>query len=191
MGLPIFVGLRGMDIPELAGCLRAYRQAWREAGHPGEGDACLRIPIYAAPTDKAAREEPRDTITYYFERQANITLAPLGRAGTGPVEQRQTQAQRLSTLSYDAILARKVAFGTGPALVDRLGQLREELAVTGVAAELNPGGTVADGAGAAQPRDSHQAGDARVQIGAARAMRRVQLLGGARRQLGEAYLRVR
>ena len=43
-------------------------------------------------------------------------------------------------LSYDAILARKVAFGTGPALVDRLGQLREELAVTGVAAELNPGG---------------------------------------------------
>jgi hypothetical protein len=56
------------------------------------------------------------------------------------VEQRQTQTQRLSTLSYDAILARKVAFGTGPALVDRLGQLREELAVTGVAAELNPGG---------------------------------------------------
>jgi hypothetical protein len=140
MGLPIFVGLRGMDIPELAGCLRVYRQAWREAGHPGEGDACLRIPIYAAPTEKAAREEPRDTITYYFERQADITLAPIGRAGTGPVEKRQTQAQRLARLSYDEILDRKVAFGTGPALVDRLGQLREELAVTGVAAELNPGG---------------------------------------------------
>ena len=140
MGLPIFVGLRGMDIPELAGCLRVYRQAWREAGHPGEGDACLRIPIYAAPTENAAREEPRDTITYYFERQADITLAPIGRAGTGPVEQRQTQAQRLARLSYDEILDRKVAFGTGPALVDRLGHLREELAVTGVAAELNPGG---------------------------------------------------
>ena len=45
--------------------------------------------------NNAAREEPRDTITYYFERQAHITLAPIGRAGTGPVEQRQTQAQRL------------------------------------------------------------------------------------------------
>ena len=56
------------------------------------------------------------------------------------MEQRQTQAQRLASLSYDEILARKVAFGTGPALIDRLGQLREELAVTGVAAELNPGG---------------------------------------------------
>src|SRR5512132_3751281 len=122
MGLPIFVGLRGMNIPELAGHVRRYREAWREAGHPGDGDACLRIPIYAAPTDKAAREEPRDTITYYFERQADITLAPLGRAGTGPVEQRQTQAQRLARLSYDEILVRKVAFGTGPALIDRLGQ---------------------------------------------------------------------
>jgi alkanesulfonate monooxygenase SsuD/methylene tetrahydromethanopterin reductase-like flavin-dependent oxidoreductase (luciferase family) len=140
MGLPIFVGLRGMDIPELAGCLRTYRQAWREGGHPGDGDACLRIPLYAAPTEAAAREEPRETITYYMERQANLTLQPLGRAGTGPTELRQTQARRLSTLSYEDILERKVAFGTAPALVERLGRLHEQLGISGIAAELNPGG---------------------------------------------------
>src|SRR5262245_40702001 len=140
MGLPIFVGLRGMDVPELAGCLRTYRQAWRDAGHPGEGDACLRIPVYAAPTEKAAREEPHDTITYYFERQAELTLAPAGCAGTGPAERRQNQAGRLSSLSYGDILDRKVAFGTGPGLVERLGMLREQLGVNGIAAELNPGG---------------------------------------------------
>jgi alkanesulfonate monooxygenase SsuD/methylene tetrahydromethanopterin reductase-like flavin-dependent oxidoreductase (luciferase family) len=140
MGLPIFVGLRGMDIPELAGCLKTYREAWREAGHPGDGDACLRIPIYAAPTEQAAREEPYETITYYMERQANLTLEPLGRAGTGPTELREGQAQRLSTLSYDDILSRKVAFGTSTSLVDRLGRLRDELGITGIAAELNPGG---------------------------------------------------
>ena len=141
MGLPIFVGLRGMDIPELAGCLRTYREAWREAGHPGDGDACLRIPIYAAPTEQAAREEPRETITYYFERQADITLAPIGRAGTGPVEQRQTQA----TAPGAPLLRRDPHHERSPSararrLIDRLGQLREELSVTGVAAELNPGG---------------------------------------------------
>jgi len=140
MGLPIFVGLRGMDVPELAGCLRTYREAWREAGHPGQGDACLRIPVYAAPTEQAAREEPHDTITYYFERQAELTLAPVGRAGTGPAERRQNQAGRLSSLSYGDILDRKVAFGTGPGLVERLGMLREQLGVNGIAAELNPGG---------------------------------------------------
>jgi alkanesulfonate monooxygenase SsuD/methylene tetrahydromethanopterin reductase-like flavin-dependent oxidoreductase (luciferase family) len=140
MGLPIFVGLRGMDIPELSRNLAAYRQAWREGGHPGDGDVCLRIPVYAAPTEQAAREEPRETITYYFQRQADLTRAPIGRAGTGPVELRQSQAQRLSSLSYEQILETKVAFGTGPALVDRLKGLEEELKLTGITAELNPGG---------------------------------------------------
>src|SRR5215468_12456930 len=34
LGLPIFVGLRGMDVPELSRNLTVYRAAWREAGHP-------------------------------------------------------------------------------------------------------------------------------------------------------------
>src|SRR5206468_1433171 len=140
MGLPIFVGLRGMSIPELDGHLHAYRRAWRDAGHPGDGDVCLRIPVYAAPTERAARDEPLDTITYYFRRQAELTRAPVGRAGTGPAERRQAQAQQLASLSYDEMLRTKVAFGTGPALIDRLAGLKEELGLTGIAAELNPGG---------------------------------------------------
>jgi len=140
MGLPIFVGLRGMDIPELRQSLATYRAAWREAGHPGDGDVCLRIPLYAAPTAQAALDEPRETIEFYFARQANLARAPIGRADIGPAERRERQAERLSSLSYDQMLATKVAFGTGPALVDRLSQLREELGLTGIAAELNPGG---------------------------------------------------
>ena len=142
MGLPIFVGLRGMSIPELSEHLRGYRQAWREAGHPGDGDVCLRIPVYAAPTEKAAKEEPEETTMYYFRRQAELTRASMGRAGTGPVERRQAQAERLSSLTYDEVLRTKVAFGSGPGLVDRLRQLKEELTLTGIAAELNPGGNL-------------------------------------------------
>jgi alkanesulfonate monooxygenase SsuD/methylene tetrahydromethanopterin reductase-like flavin-dependent oxidoreductase (luciferase family) len=140
MGLPIFVGLRGMDIPELAGHVHAYRRAWREAGHAGDGDVCLRIPLYAAPTEKAAREEPHETITYYMKRQAELTRAPIGRAGTGPAERLQSQAQRLSALSYDEILTTKVAFGSPGGLTERLLRLKEDLGVNGIAAELNPGG---------------------------------------------------
>ncbi len=140
MGLPIFVGLRGMDIPELAKHVRAYRAAWREAGHAGDGDVCLRIPVYAAPAEKSATEEPYETTMYYFRRQAELTRAPIGRAGTGPAERREAQAQRLSTLSYDEILSTKVAFGTASGLVDRLTRLKEALSLNGIAAELNPGG---------------------------------------------------
>ena len=34
----------------------------------------------------------------------------------------------------------RFAFGTGPGLIDRLGGLKQELGVNGIAAELNPGG---------------------------------------------------
>ena len=140
MGLPIFVGLRGMDIPELAANLKTYREAWRAAGHPGDGDVCLRIPVYAGLTEQAARDEPQEAITFYMRRQADLTRAPIGRPGTGSAERRQTQAARLAGLSYDEILKTKVAFGTAAGLIDRFAELSEELGVSGIAAELNPGG---------------------------------------------------
>ena len=71
-GLPIFVGLRGMDIPELKTHLNIYRQAWLDAGHPGKGNVYLRVPVYAGATEQAAYEEPYDSITYYFNRQSQL-----------------------------------------------------------------------------------------------------------------------
>jgi alkanesulfonate monooxygenase SsuD/methylene tetrahydromethanopterin reductase-like flavin-dependent oxidoreductase (luciferase family) len=146
LGLPIFVGLRGNDVPQLRSHLEAYRQAWREAGHPtgphGDGDVLLRIPLYAAPTLEAAIEEPRQSTEYFLERQATISRASLGRAGGGPEDLRREEAERLESVSYDEVLATKVAFGTSDSLVDRLGELRDELGLSGVVAELNAGGLI-------------------------------------------------
>jgi alkanesulfonate monooxygenase SsuD/methylene tetrahydromethanopterin reductase-like flavin-dependent oxidoreductase (luciferase family) len=140
MGLPIFVGLRGMDISVLSKHLKAYREAWQAAGHPGEGDVCLRIPVYAAPTEKAAREEPHDSIAYYFARQAELTKGAVGREGAGPADRQQARVDRLATLSYDQILNERVVFGSPAGLIDRLTRLRDELHLGSIAAELNSGG---------------------------------------------------
>jgi alkanesulfonate monooxygenase SsuD/methylene tetrahydromethanopterin reductase-like flavin-dependent oxidoreductase (luciferase family) len=142
MGLPIFVGLRGMDTADLRIHLQAYRKAWQEAGHHGNGNVYLRIPVYAAPTEQAAVDEPHDSIRYYFERQAGIQRAGVGREGTGPADRRQARADRLATLSYEEILRTKVAFGTATGLVDRLSQLQEELGLDGIVAELDAGGQI-------------------------------------------------
>lgn len=143
MGLPIFVGLRGMDIPELRTHLQIYRKAWQEAGHAGNGNVFLRIPVYAGITEQGAIEEPHDSIMYYFTRQADIQRAGVGRAGTGPVERRQGRADRLASLEYNEILHTKVAFGTAAGLIDRLTQLQEELGLDGIVAELDAGGLIA------------------------------------------------
>ena len=45
-------------------------------------------------------------------------------------------------MSYDDVLSTKVAFGTPEQLVDRFTQLREELGLDGVVAELNAGGLI-------------------------------------------------
>ena len=141
-GLPIFVGLRGMDIPDLRANLQAYRKAWHEAGHPGDGNVFVRIPVYASTTEQAARDEPYDSIMHYFSRQADLTSSAVGRAGTGPAERRQARAERMRTLTYDEILHTKVAFGTAAGLIDRLSQLREELGLDGVVCELDSGGQI-------------------------------------------------
>jgi len=140
LGLPLFVGLRDHDIPELRLHLAAYRAAWRDAGHPGDGDVYLRIPIYAAPTEKEAREEPYENLTYFFQRHAELLRSGMGRRDTGPADRRQTKFEQVSKLTYEDILATRVAIGTATGLVDRLGEIAQDLGLTGIVAELNPGG---------------------------------------------------
>jgi alkanesulfonate monooxygenase SsuD/methylene tetrahydromethanopterin reductase-like flavin-dependent oxidoreductase (luciferase family) len=141
-GYPIFVGLRGMDIPELRQNLAVYRQAWTDAGHDGDGDVSLRVPVYVGLTENAAVEEPLESIQTYFGRMGQLYQADSGSAGIQQTELRDQRATRLAQMSYDDVLSTKVAFGTPEQLVDRFTQLREELGLDGVVAELNAGGLI-------------------------------------------------
>jgi alkanesulfonate monooxygenase SsuD/methylene tetrahydromethanopterin reductase-like flavin-dependent oxidoreductase (luciferase family) len=139
-GLRLFVGLRDVDLPELRVNLDAYRKAWREAGHPGDGDVCLRIPVYAAPTQQEALDEPRENITYFFERHQELTRTRMGRNDTGPQQRHSARLEKLQAMDYDEILEKRVAFGSASSLVERLGMLKAELGLDGFIVELNPGG---------------------------------------------------
>ena len=145
-GHPIFVGLRGMDIPELRGHLKEYRKAWREAGHQGDGDVSLRIPVYAADTEGAALEEPQDSINAYFNRMGSLLRDAATNRAAADASLRQGRADRLATMSYEEMLQTKVAFGTGEGLIDRFSELKQELGLDGVVAELNAGGLIPEGA---------------------------------------------
>jgi natural product biosynthesis luciferase-like monooxygenase protein len=141
MGLHIWVGLRGMDIEELRQHVAAYRRAWRDAGHAGDPDVYLRIPIYAAPTDREALDEPRESITQYIRRQAEVQRAGVGRDAVA-MAHRHAQAERMRTMSYEDIVKSRVAFGSAGHLIERLAELREALELTCIVAELNPGALI-------------------------------------------------
>ena len=142
LGLPIFVGLRATEIPDLQAQLAPYREAWREAGHPGAPSVYLRIPVYVSPTEAGAAEEPRESLTSFFARQSELARSAVGRAGAGPADRRRFQAERMASLTYEDILAKKVVFGSPAGVIERLTRLREQLGLDGIVAEPNPGGRI-------------------------------------------------
>jgi alkanesulfonate monooxygenase SsuD/methylene tetrahydromethanopterin reductase-like flavin-dependent oxidoreductase (luciferase family) len=135
-----------MDVGELETNLRDYRSAWQAAGHPGKaGDISLRFPMYIGLTEAESIDDPRESIEAYFARMRRLyeegrSEDTLG-AGMGErAEARARRAARLATLTYEEILETKVIFGTPGQVIDRLAQFKETLGLTGVTAELNPGG---------------------------------------------------
>jgi len=51
-GLPIFINARYGSFAEFAPEIRAYREAYRAAGHEGRGQVYLRVPTYLAATEE-------------------------------------------------------------------------------------------------------------------------------------------
>lgn len=146
LGFPIFLSMRGMDIYDLERSLKDYHQAWRQAGHPGDGgDISVRFPMYISTTEEGAIEEPRESIEAFFARMRNRYLQGRDEEGGGGaeaerLERLRARAERLEKLSYEEILETKVICGTPERVIDRLIQFRETIGLSGITAELNPGG---------------------------------------------------
>jgi hypothetical protein len=98
--------------------------------------------VYASTTERGAAEEPRESLTAFFARQSELARSAVGRAGAGPADRRRWLAERMASLSYTEMLARKVVFGTAAGVIDGLTRLRGELGLDGIVAELNPGGLI-------------------------------------------------
>src|SRR5258706_11123618 len=105
LGLPIFIGLRTTEIADLQAQLAPYRQAWREAGHPGAPSVYLRIPVYVSPTAEGAVEEPRESMAAFFARQTQLARAALGRARGRPSDRPPMRCHRMASLTYEDLLA--------------------------------------------------------------------------------------
>jgi alkanesulfonate monooxygenase SsuD/methylene tetrahydromethanopterin reductase-like flavin-dependent oxidoreductase (luciferase family) len=142
MGFSLVTGLRGFDVPEAMRHLSAYRAARQAAGHAGDGNVYLRIPVYVAATAAQARSEPEDSTMRAYRRLAENMASSVGAAGTTVSEERAERAERLSHVTYEDVLRDRVAYGTPDMVVDRLRELRDQLGLSGVIAESNVGGRI-------------------------------------------------
>ena len=138
-GFPLLAAVRLGTLAELAPNLAAYRAAWREAGHPGEGKVFLRVPIYLAETAEAAIAEPEESIMSFYKSLGSTLESSAAIAGARAAEGRAERGQRLQQVTYEDALREKVIAGTPAMAVERLRWLRDELGIDGILAELNCG----------------------------------------------------
>ena len=139
LGHGVFVAVRLGTLSELAPNIKAYREAYKAAGHPGEGKVFLRAPVYVAETAEQARSEPEESIMYFYRYLGERLEDSATRAGVRAVEDRAARGRRLQTITYDEALRDKIIVGTPAQITDRLIGLKEELGLDGILAEMNCG----------------------------------------------------
>jgi alkanesulfonate monooxygenase SsuD/methylene tetrahydromethanopterin reductase-like flavin-dependent oxidoreductase (luciferase family) len=142
LGYPIFVAVRTGSLSELGPNIQAYRAAYAEAGHAGQGQVFLRLPVYVADTAEQARAEPEESIMGFYRTLGERLEASAGEAGAREIERRAERGQRMQSLTYDEALRDKIVVGTPEQVAERLHAIREELGLAGILAELNCGGQI-------------------------------------------------
>jgi alkanesulfonate monooxygenase SsuD/methylene tetrahydromethanopterin reductase-like flavin-dependent oxidoreductase (luciferase family) len=139
LGHAVFVAVRLGTLEELEPNITAYRKAWKEAGHPGEGKVFLRAPVYVADTDQAALEEPEESIMYFYRYLGERLEDSATRAGVRAVEDRAARGRRLQEITYEDALRAKIIVGSPERVTDRLMGLKEKLGLDGILCEMNCG----------------------------------------------------
>ena len=81
LGMPIFAGLGGATVSDLAQSISEYRAAWKEAGNAGEGDVFLRVGVFVAESMDRALSEPRESTMRYYDRIRRGLLQTAGSFG--------------------------------------------------------------------------------------------------------------
>ena len=140
MGLSLLVALIGTPVSELATVTAVYQAAWQTAGHPGQGDVRLRLPIYVADTQHHAQADPQPGVMPYYERLRQGYLRSPQRFESN---ERTARAAQLATLTYEEVLQERVVFGTPRHVTARLHTLQQALGLAGIIIEPNIGGGIA------------------------------------------------
>jgi alkanesulfonate monooxygenase SsuD/methylene tetrahydromethanopterin reductase-like flavin-dependent oxidoreductase (luciferase family) len=144
LGKPIFLAVRHEDARVFAPNIQAYRDAWRAAGHPGNGSVHLRAPGYLAASHATARAEAEASLMHFYRAQAALVSDSLGRAGVDGSDRRAAIAARLNTITYDEALLGSVLIGTPDSVSEQIRALGDDLGLDGIMLEMNCGGKVSN-----------------------------------------------
>lgn len=75
MGAGILTHLLGQSVDEVRDKIVAYREAWKAAGHPGEGHVTLMLHTFVGDDEAAVKETAREPMKDYLRSAMNLIAA--------------------------------------------------------------------------------------------------------------------
>ncbi len=111
IGAKVLTHLLGQSVEELAQKIAAYRKAWKEAGHPGEGFVSLMLHSFVGPDMAEVRATVRQPLIEYLRTSLDLVKqyawsfpAFKRREGMDAKDQGSLDLQSLSADEMDALL---------------------------------------------------------------------------------------
>jgi alkanesulfonate monooxygenase SsuD/methylene tetrahydromethanopterin reductase-like flavin-dependent oxidoreductase (luciferase family) len=141
-GAPIFASVRHTSWAALAAQIESYHDAWKAAGHPGQGQVFVSAPTYIAETDERARSEPRDSIMHFYNEQANLLEGTARLVDPETAARRMRRVEQLRNVDYDAAVRTNALVGSPGTIAEKMRSLQAEIGLSGILAELNCGGLI-------------------------------------------------
>ena len=134
MGNPIFVGVRGLSLSDVAQQVALYREALRKANH-ATGSVLLRVPVHVAESTPEALANSEASFMKQFRRLGS----QLGSNVTAALNTEGNTSKNLSEIDWNHIQGEKVAVGDPDTVVAQIRNMIDVLTLDGIAAEFNAG----------------------------------------------------
>jgi alkanesulfonate monooxygenase SsuD/methylene tetrahydromethanopterin reductase-like flavin-dependent oxidoreductase (luciferase family) len=141
LGLPIFVSARTVPWSDLGPGIGRYREAYARAGHKGDGEVYVSVPVYLADTDARAEAELERSIMSFYRYQANLQADSAARSGAAGAA-RAARGDRLRNLTYAQAIEAHLLVGTPKTVIEQIRAHDAELGLSGILAEMNCGGLI-------------------------------------------------
>src|SRR5580704_15893004 len=142
LGMPIFLAIRHEDARKFAPQVESYRKAWRDAGHPGQGQVFLRAPGFVAASAAEAKQRYEASMLHYFHAQGRLLADSARRLGLAKDNPRWATSEGLMSMTYDQATEGSIMVGSPDDVAGKIEALRDDMGLDGVLLELNCGGRV-------------------------------------------------
>ncbi|EWC62838.1 Non-ribosomal peptide synthetase [Actinokineospora spheciospongiae] len=125
-GAGLLTHLLGHSIEQLSHKIALYRQAWRESGHPGDGQVTVMLHSYVGTDVDAVREIVREPLSAYIKSSFDL-LSGLGQAMGKDVDLKKLPEDELDALvaqAFDRFFETSGLLGTPEHCADIVDRLK-------------------------------------------------------------------